>query len=137
MAQGINPDRMFDKRVVQRNIRTGRATKKDYEAFVSALPDLSNQIRPADDGGDDDGFDVREARAQARSQPTPRPSSPFGEAAPAAPPSPAPAAASDEPMAAPPTTPTFGSEPSAAATSTPSAAPASDGSDPFSRSDTD
>jgi hypothetical protein len=68
MAQGINPDRMFDKRVVQRNIRTGRATKADYEAFVSALPDLTAQIRPPEDGGDDDGFDVREAKAAARAQ---------------------------------------------------------------------
>jgi hypothetical protein len=98
MAQGINPDRMFDRRVVQRNIRTGRVNKAEYSAFISSLPDLSQQIRPHDDGGDDDGFDVREARAQARQAPPrpvfdgPRPQPSFAAApvAPESPPTPTP-----------------------------------------------
>src|SRR5690606_15908911 len=73
---------MFDKRVVQRNIRTGRVTKGDYGSFLTALPDLAQQVRSPDDGGDDDGFDVREARAQAARAyvPPPRPTSPYAEA---------------------------------------------------------
>jgi hypothetical protein len=121
MAQGINTDRMFDKRVVQRNIRTGRATKDEYAAFMSSLPDLTQQIRPADDGGDDDGFDVREARAHARAA-APRPSSPFADAPrPAAPP------AEAQPAPAPPAAPAPAAPPAATAAPAPTQQPTEPG----------
>ena len=49
-----NPERYFDHRTVKRHIRRGHVSQSDYEAFLEALPDVSDKIRPRDDGGDDD-----------------------------------------------------------------------------------
>jgi len=52
-----NPDRMFDKRVVRRNIQAGRVSREDYNAFLETLPDVNDNIRAKGEGGDDDGYD--------------------------------------------------------------------------------
>jgi hypothetical protein len=115
--QGINPDRLFDKRVVQRNIDAGRVTKADYAKFVATLPDRAEAIKPKDEGGDDDGFEPTEAEpaaapaaapaaepqmATATAEPSIAP--PYAQAPPTAAPAPAaPAPApSDEPDETPP-----------------------------------
>lgn len=49
--------RLFDKRVVQRNIRAGRVTKDEYRAWLRELSDTSEKIRARDEGGDDDGYE--------------------------------------------------------------------------------
>lgn len=54
-----NTDRMFDQRVVRRNISTGRISSEDYDRFVGALPDVAENIKPTDEGGDNDGYDER------------------------------------------------------------------------------
>ena len=50
-------DRFFDQRVVQRNVASGRVTKDEHRAFLEALPDAGENIRPREEGGDDDGYD--------------------------------------------------------------------------------
>lgn len=53
----IDRTRLFDQRVVQRNIRAGRVTKDEYQAWLSELSDISENIKARDDGGDDDGYE--------------------------------------------------------------------------------
>ena len=40
----IDENKKFDKRNVARNIRNGIITQKDYETFVSRLPDASSKL---------------------------------------------------------------------------------------------
>jgi hypothetical protein len=40
----IDEDKKFDKRNVARNIKSGIISQKDYETFVSKLPDVSNKL---------------------------------------------------------------------------------------------
>jgi hypothetical protein len=40
--------RLFDRRIVERNIRRGVITRKDYEKFLKSLDDASDKIAPAD-----------------------------------------------------------------------------------------
>jgi hypothetical protein len=40
----IDEDKKFDKRNVARNIKSGVISQKDYETFVSKLPDVSNKL---------------------------------------------------------------------------------------------
>ena len=54
-----NTDRMFDLRVVRRNISTGRISADDLNRFVSALPDVADNIKPTEEGGDNDGYDAQ------------------------------------------------------------------------------
>jgi hypothetical protein len=37
---------MFDKRVLQRNLRRGLISRADYDKFVKALPDASENAAP-------------------------------------------------------------------------------------------
>ena len=53
----IDRARLFDLRVVQRNIRSGRVQKDEYGAWLSALPDATPKIKPREEGGDEDGYD--------------------------------------------------------------------------------
>jgi hypothetical protein len=82
-----NTDRMFDKRVVRRNISTGRIQSDDYDRFLNALPDVTENIKPTEEGGDNDGYDENppeaapEAAAEAE-QPTGDPAAGFGSPAP-------------------------------------------------------
>ncbi|MFV8752080.1 hypothetical protein ACNOYE_16155 [Nannocystaceae bacterium ST9] len=49
-----NPERYFDHRTVKRHIRRGHVSQTDYQAFLDALPDVTDKIRPRDEGDDDD-----------------------------------------------------------------------------------
>jgi hypothetical protein len=40
-----NP-RLFDSRIVERNIRKGLITRKDYEKHLKALPDAADKVAP-------------------------------------------------------------------------------------------
>ena len=40
----IDEDKKFDKRNVARNIKSGIISQKDYEIFLSRLPDTSNKL---------------------------------------------------------------------------------------------
>ncbi len=69
MKAGTHHDRLFDKRVVRRNIREGRVTKEEYQAFLQSLPDRADHIKPRDEGGDDDGYDARSQPRAAAARP--------------------------------------------------------------------
>ena len=40
----VDQDKKFDKRNIARNIKNGIITQKDYETFVSRLPDVGNKL---------------------------------------------------------------------------------------------
>jgi hypothetical protein len=40
----IDENKKFDKRNITRNIKNGVISQKDYETFVSKLPDVSNKL---------------------------------------------------------------------------------------------
>jgi len=40
----IDEDKKFDKRNIARNVKNGVITQKDYETFLSRLPDVSNKL---------------------------------------------------------------------------------------------
>ena len=52
---------LFDFRTVERNIKKGLITRKDYEKYVKSLPDVAALVAPPeedlDDGADDDDMD--------------------------------------------------------------------------------
>lgn len=52
-----NPERFFDNRTVKRHIRRGHVSQAEYDVFVAALPDVTDKIRPRDDGDDEDDYD--------------------------------------------------------------------------------
>jgi hypothetical protein len=58
MAMKIDRARLFDKRVVQRNIRAGRVTKEEYQAWLADQSDVNDKIMAREEGGDDDGYEV-------------------------------------------------------------------------------
>ena len=70
-------NRMHDIRTVKRHIRAGRTSPDALSEFLSALPDSEANIRPAEEGGDADGFDEQgkeetpamEEAAQPEAQP--------------------------------------------------------------------
>jgi hypothetical protein len=43
--------RLFDNRTIERNIRKGLITRKDYEKFLKNLPDATDKAAPADASG--------------------------------------------------------------------------------------
>jgi hypothetical protein len=50
--------RLFDRRVVDRNIKKGLVTSKDYEKYLKALPDAAAKLAPKDEPlPDDDDMD--------------------------------------------------------------------------------
>jgi len=57
----IDEDKKFDKRNVARNIKNGIITQKDYETFVSRLPDVSSKLfNPEETSTDLGEIDSRE-----------------------------------------------------------------------------
>lgn len=40
----VDESKKFDKRNIERNIKDGRITLKDYENYLSRLPDVSDKI---------------------------------------------------------------------------------------------
>ncbi|HKA86644.1 MAG TPA: hypothetical protein VKE22_03225 [Haliangiales bacterium] len=51
MSKDEKDPRLFDTRVVERNIQKGLVTRKDYEKFLKALADLRDKTRGAGEGG--------------------------------------------------------------------------------------
>jgi hypothetical protein len=40
---------LFDRRIVERNIKRGLITRKDYEKFLKSRPDASDKLRSPDE----------------------------------------------------------------------------------------
>ena len=38
--------RLFDVRIIERNVRKGLTTRKDYDKYLKSLPDVSDKIAP-------------------------------------------------------------------------------------------
>jgi hypothetical protein len=51
----IDEDKKFDKRNIAKNIKSGIITQKDYETFVSKLPDVSNKLFNPEETSTDSG----------------------------------------------------------------------------------
>ncbi|HEY0707966.1 MAG TPA: hypothetical protein VGG33_14275 [Polyangia bacterium] len=54
--------RLFDVRTIERNIRKGLTTRKDYDKYLKSLPDVAEKAAPnepalADIDDDEDDFD--------------------------------------------------------------------------------
>jgi hypothetical protein len=60
-----DPERYFDRRTFKRHLKRGNATEADHRHYLASLPDLADQVKSPQEGGDDDGF---EARAQAKAR---------------------------------------------------------------------
>jgi hypothetical protein len=64
----IDENKRFDKRNVAQNIRNGIITQKDYEIFLSKLPDASEKLfNPEEDIADSD-----EIRLKKESESSPK-----------------------------------------------------------------
>ena len=48
------PQRQFDVRTVERNIKKGHFTRKDYEKHLKALPDTLEKVAPPEEDLDDE-----------------------------------------------------------------------------------
>jgi hypothetical protein len=60
MAITWDRERLFDLRTVKRHVRSGSTSQEELDEFVAGLPDASENIRPPEEGGDDDGYDEDE-----------------------------------------------------------------------------
>ena len=40
---------LFDRRIVERNVKRGLITRKDYEKFLKSLPDCSEKVRSSEE----------------------------------------------------------------------------------------
>ena len=52
----IDETKKFDKRNVETNIRDGVVSKKEYEAYLSKLPDVSDKVFAEECLGDQQGL---------------------------------------------------------------------------------
>jgi hypothetical protein len=54
--------RLYDSRTIERTIRKGLVTRKDYEKYLKALPDVAEKAAPADTSDllDDDDDDLED-----------------------------------------------------------------------------
>jgi hypothetical protein len=46
----VKDPRLFDLRVVERNIKRGIVTRKEYERYLKSLTDAGDKIAPAETG---------------------------------------------------------------------------------------
>lgn len=46
--------RAYDVRTIERNIKKGNLSRKDYEKHLKSLPDVADKVAPPDDDDDDD-----------------------------------------------------------------------------------
>jgi len=49
----IDENKKFDKRNIEKNIKSGIITEKDYEMFLSKLPDVSEKLFNPEEGAAD------------------------------------------------------------------------------------
>jgi len=48
------PQRTYDVRTIERNIKKGNVTRKDYEKYVKSLPDTTEKVAPPEEDRADD-----------------------------------------------------------------------------------
>jgi hypothetical protein len=47
-AKEVHDVRLFDARVVERNIKRGLVSRKDYEKYLKSLADAKDKIKPGE-----------------------------------------------------------------------------------------
>jgi hypothetical protein len=56
----IDENKKFDKRNIEKNIKNGIITQKDYEIYLSKLPDISDKLfSPEEEIADSDELELR------------------------------------------------------------------------------
>ena len=56
----IDENKKFDKRNIEKNIKNGIITQKDYEIYISKLPDISDKLfSPEEKLTDSDELELR------------------------------------------------------------------------------
>lgn len=53
MVMHIDDGKKFDKRNIEKNVKDGIITQKDYEIYLSKLPDVSHKIYIPEECSDD------------------------------------------------------------------------------------
>ncbi len=51
----------FDKRNIESNIRSGTITKKDYETYLSRLPDVREKLFLPEESPEDSEYELRKS----------------------------------------------------------------------------
>jgi hypothetical protein len=46
--EDVKDARLFDLRTIERNIKRGLITRKDYDRFLKSLPDASGNVIPSE-----------------------------------------------------------------------------------------
>ena len=59
------PQRAFDVRTIERNIKKGNITRKDYEKYLKALPDAADKVAPPEEDDLEDDVDDDSTDEQA------------------------------------------------------------------------
>jgi hypothetical protein len=49
---------LFDRRIVERNIKRGLTTRKDYEKYLKSLADAADKVKSPDEEPAPEGADV-------------------------------------------------------------------------------
>jgi hypothetical protein len=64
-AEAAKNDRLFDKRTIERNIKKGLVTRKDYEKHLKALDDTAGKgvFGGPEEGADDDDDELEDDAA--------------------------------------------------------------------------
>jgi hypothetical protein len=56
----IDENKKFDKRNIEKNIKNGIITQKDYDIYISKLPDISDKLfSPEEELSDSDELELR------------------------------------------------------------------------------
>lgn len=63
------PPRLFDVRTIERNIKKGLVTRKDYEKHLKSLEDAAAKIAAPDDDEDLDDADDQDVSDESEGQP--------------------------------------------------------------------
>ncbi|MES1171822.1 MAG: hypothetical protein ABUL77_01185 [Bacteroidota bacterium] len=56
--------RLFDVRTIERNIKKGLTTRKDYEKHLKALADATEKVAPPEEHPDDEDADLDEGSTE-------------------------------------------------------------------------
>ncbi len=92
-----DPLRPFDKRTYRRYLSSGRLEQEAWNEHISARPDAAVKVMERNEGGDDDGFEERQAAKYAKKEEAPEPA-PIAQPAPATEPAPAAVASRPDPL---------------------------------------
>jgi hypothetical protein len=59
-------NKKFDKRNIERNMKNGIITQKDYENYLAKLPDMGNKVNTPEESLNTGDFEAQKANEQPR-----------------------------------------------------------------------